>query len=92
MEVGADGFPVEGTPYSPSALGRTGKKITGEKVRVEESVERAGIWTFHGRTTSNHRVSWEADQGLKYGEVVAIDGTISAVVDIGVKTAEIETS
>ena len=92
VEVGADGFPVEGTPYSPNALGRTGKKLTGEKVRVEESIERAGDWTMYGRTTSNHRVSWEADQGIESGEILALDGRIADVMDAGVKTARIETS
>lgn len=92
VEVGADGFPVEGTPYSPNALGRTGKRLTGEKVRVEESIERAGDWTLYGRTTSNHRVSWEADRGIKSGEILALDGTIADVMDAGVKTARIEIS
>lgn len=92
VEVGGDGFPIEGAPYSPNALGRTGKKLAGEKVRVEESIERAGDWILYGRTTSNHRVSWETDQGIESGAILELDGRIADVMDAGVKTARIETS
>lgn len=93
VELGADGFPTEGTPYSPAALGRVGKKLKGEKVRVETITElpgRPGRWTVEGRTTSNHRVSWTTDHAVEAGGVESLSGTIDFINDVGVKTAVIE--
>src|SRR5699024_884365 len=62
VELGADGYPAAEEPYSPSALGRAGKKLTGEKIRIEETTElpyAKGTWAVTGRTTSNHRVTWQ---------------------------------
>ena len=89
---GADGFPFPDTPYSPNALGRAGKKLTAERIRVERTTRRQGpgdTCAVEGRTTSNHRVSWEAIDAPDEGAVTDFTGTIDYIDDSGVKTAVI---
>lgn len=80
-------------PYSPNALGRAGKKLTGEKIRIEETAElpyAKGMWVVAGRTTSNHRVTWQTSDPAAVGEVEEITGKIDDIEEGGVKTAVID--
>ncbi|APX31798.1 hypothetical protein BH708_02665 [Brachybacterium sp. P6-10-X1] len=93
LENGVDEFPAAEEPYSPNALGRAGKKLTGEKIRIEETVElpyAKGTWAVTGRTVSNHRVTWQTSIPAALGEVAELSGKIADVEDIGVKTAVID--
>lgn len=90
VELGADGFPVPGAPYSPNALGRAGKKLTAERIRVERATRQPGpgdTWLIEGRTTSNHRVTWESTDAPDEGSATELTGTIDYIDDSGVKTA-----
>lgn len=93
VELGADGFPAAEEPYSPNALGRAGKKLTGEKIRIEETTElpyAKGTWAVTGRTTSNHRVTWQTSDPASVGEVEELTGKIDYIEEVGVKTAVID--
>lgn len=93
VELGADGFPAAEEPYSPNALGRAGKKLAGEKIRIEESAElpyAKGTWAVIGRTTGNHRVTWQTSDPVAVGEVEEITGRINDIEEAGVKTAVID--
>ena len=92
VALGADGFPAPDTPYSPNALGRAGKKLTAERIRVERTTRQPGpgdTCAVEGRTTCNHRVSWEATDAPHEGAVTELTGTIDYIDDSGVKTAVI---
>lgn len=93
VELGADGFPAPNMPYSPNALGRAGKKLTAERIRVERTTRRPGpgdTWLVEGRTASNHRVTWETTDAPDEGTVTELTGTIDSINDVGVKTAVID--
>ncbi|HLR95018.1 MAG TPA: hypothetical protein VK053_10860 [Jiangellaceae bacterium] len=95
VELGADGFPAAEEPYSPNALGRAGKKLTGEKIRIEETTElpyAKGMWAVTGRTTSNHRVTWQTSDPAAVGEVEEITAKINDIEEAGVKSAVIDES
>lgn len=92
VALGADGFPVPGAPYSPNALGRAGKKLTAERIRVERTTRQpdpGDTCAVEGRTTSNHRVTWETTDAPHEGAVTELSGTIDCIDDSGVKTAVI---
>ncbi|UQN30525.1 hypothetical protein [Brachybacterium kimchii] len=89
VERDADGIPVADSPFDPSALGRVGKRLKNQVVRVEEAREDGGVWRLVGRTPDNHRIRWDSDDPEESGQVVTVDGTVDWIDDVGVKTAVI---
>ncbi|MCG7309678.1 hypothetical protein [Brachybacterium sp. ACRRE] len=89
VERDADGIPVADSPFDPTALGRVGKRLKNQVVRVEEAREDGGVWRLVGSTPDNHRICWDSDDPEESGHVVTVDGTVDWIDDVGVKTAVI---